>query len=45
MDFNIETRKKQLDNLDQLISSSKSKVESILKFLEWKQEIVEKVRF
>ncbi|XP_044257952.1 U11/U12 small nuclear ribonucleoprotein 48 kDa protein-like [Tribolium madens] len=42
MDFNIEIRKKQLDNLDQLISSSRSRIQSVLSYLDWTQENVEK---
>ncbi|KAG5896266.1 hypothetical protein JTB14_033563 [Gonioctena quinquepunctata] len=35
MNFNIEVRKKQLQSLDQYISSSKDKVQSILDYLGW----------
>lgn len=43
MDFNIEIRKKQLDNLDQLISSSRKRVHSVLDYLGWDLENIEKV--
>jgi hypothetical protein len=42
MDFNIEIRKKQLDNLDQLISSSRDRIKSVLNYLGWTSENVEK---
>ncbi|KAJ8962149.1 hypothetical protein NQ318_018106 [Aromia moschata] len=35
MEFNIEVRKKQLQSLDQYITSSKDKVQSILDYLGW----------
>ncbi|XP_018567977.1 uncharacterized protein LOC108908426 isoform X1 [Anoplophora glabripennis] len=35
MDFNIDVRKKQLQSLDQYITSSKDKVQSILDYLGW----------
>ncbi|RZB41016.1 U11/U12 small nuclear ribonucleoprotein 48 kDa protein-like, partial [Asbolus verrucosus] len=35
-------RKKQLDNLDQLISSSRERIQSVLKYLGWTAENVEK---
>lgn len=43
MDFNIEVRRKQLENLDQFISSSKDRVESILDYLGWTSEKVNEV--
>ncbi|XP_063909516.1 U11/U12 small nuclear ribonucleoprotein 48 kDa protein-like [Zophobas morio] len=42
MDFNIEIRKKQLDNLDQLISSSRDRIQSVLSYLGWSSENVKK---
>ncbi|KAJ8909658.1 hypothetical protein NQ315_003718 [Exocentrus adspersus] len=43
MDFNIEVRKKQLQSLDQYISSSKDKVHSILDYLGWNSKnVIEK---
>jgi hypothetical protein len=45
MDFNIEIRKKQLDNLDQLISSSRDRIKSVLNYLGWTSENVEIVIF
>lgn len=35
MDINIDVRKKQLQSLDQYITSSKDKVQSILDYLGW----------
>nr|XP_023012770.1 U11/U12 small nuclear ribonucleoprotein 48 kDa protein-like [Leptinotarsa decemlineata] len=41
MSFNIQVRKKQLQSLDQYISSSKDKVQSILDYLGWNPKKVE----
>ncbi|KAK9881193.1 hypothetical protein WA026_014541 [Henosepilachna vigintioctopunctata] len=38
MDFNIEIRKKQLENLDQFISSSRNKLQSLLEQFGWTEE-------
>lgn len=43
MEFNIEVRKKQLESLDQFISSSQDRVQSVLDFLGWKASEVLKV--
>lgn len=44
MDFNIEVRKKQLESLDQFISSSRDKVQSVLDALGWTASGVLKVK-
>ncbi|KAL3277687.1 hypothetical protein HHI36_013032 [Cryptolaemus montrouzieri] len=41
MDFNIEIRKKQLESLDQFLTSSRDKLQSILDCLGWSQEKIE----
>lgn len=43
MNFNIGVRKKQLENLDQFISSSKDGVESILDYFGWNTEKISEV--
>lgn len=45
MSFNIEVRKKQLHSLNQYITSSKDKVDSILSYLGWTGREVQKVLF
>lgn len=44
MEFNIEVRKKQLESLDQFISSSQDRVQSVLDCLGWKASEVLKVK-
>lgn len=43
MEINIDVRCKQLENLDQFISSSKDRVESILDYLGWTAEKINEV--
>lgn len=44
MEFNIDIRRKQLESLDQFISSSKDRVDSILEHFGWNAEKVVKVK-
>lgn len=40
MEFNIEIRKVQLENLEQFISTARSKVKTILDCLQWNEQKV-----
>lgn len=43
MDFNVEVRKKQLESLENFISTSYSKIQSVLDDLGWTESEVLKV--
>lgn len=41
MDFNIEVRRKQLENLEQFITSSTERVQAVLDYLGWTSDKIE----